>query len=183
MWFERNISKHPIYFGIIAFILVFIPEVIQLWWGFFSSEPIIPTTVEKLKKVNMPNISFAWLYWITIPMGLGMLGYIVYLTKKADKTNREQDINATFIDFNPNAFPLAILKSQNISGTIWKSVTCKDYSIFTFTFSEPLENEDYKVRPVGTSNLEYELYGRTCKSFNIKFEEPCPDLVRLEFML
>lgn len=83
MWIERYISKYPLYFGIPALFIVFIPEVIQLWWGFFSNDPIVPITVDKLKKMNMPDFSIKWLYYITVPLGFGMLVYIAYLTKKS----------------------------------------------------------------------------------------------------
>ncbi|MBO1225611.1 MAG: ankyrin repeat domain-containing protein [Candidatus Scalindua sediminis] len=87
--------------------------------------------------------------------------------------------NDTFIVFNPNVFPPAILKSQNISGTF----TDNGVLDFTFTFDEPLENEHYMVKTAETASFEYKLYSRTRNSFSVKFEEPCPDLVKLEFVL
>lgn len=87
--------------------------------------------------------------------------------------------NVSFIVFNPNASIPEILDSHNISGVF----TDSGYLAFTFTFDEPLENENYMIRTAGTANFEYELFNRTRNSFSIQFGEPCPDLVRLEFVL
>ena len=88
MWITRKIRKHPVWSAISALIFVFIPSIIQPWWGLFSNEPMVPAITKKLEGVDMPNITFAWLYWITIPVGFGMLGYIVYLAR----SNKSQQV-------------------------------------------------------------------------------------------
>jgi hypothetical protein len=109
--------------------------------------------------------------------------------EKADKESREQSIstksfdvfnpNATFIVFNPNAYPPSILKSHNING----SITDNGVLDFTFTFDEPLENENCIVKAFGKGRVIIESLDITRNSIRIKFEDPCSDLVRLEFEL
>lgn len=82
MWIIRKIRNHPVYSAISALVFIFIPSIIQPWWGLFTNEPMVPAVTKKLEGIGMPNITFVWLYWITIPLGFGMLGFIAYLARK-----------------------------------------------------------------------------------------------------
>lgn len=86
--------------------------------------------------------------------------------------------DVAFITFNPNAGIPEILDSHNFAGTI----TDNGMLDFTFNFKEPLENENYMVNSAGTATFRFKLYSITRNSFSIKFEEPCPDLVKLKFV-
>lgn len=104
-----------------------------------------------------------------------MLKLIESPVKQTAERKSHKDI--TFIVFAPNASIPEILDSNNIS-----SITDNGILNFTFTFDEPLENENYMIKMIGTANVEYDVLDRTRNSFTIQFGKPCPDRVKLEFV-
>jgi hypothetical protein len=75
---ERS-RKHPFVSALIVIFLGFLPTIVQPWWSMFSSQPMFPFLYNWIVSLGLPTqISIAPLTWITGPIGLGLLGFILY---------------------------------------------------------------------------------------------------------
>ncbi len=82
MEFIKKLQDRPILYGIFTVLFMIMPTIVAGWWSLFSDKPMIPTIAESMGRMDIPDISIKWFSWITIPLGLGMLGYIIFLARK-----------------------------------------------------------------------------------------------------
>jgi len=80
-----------------------------------------------------------------------------------------------FIKFNPN-ITTEILDACNIS-------SLADYGIldFSFHFLNAFEDDSYVINAIGDGSVSFVVIEKTTGSVHIKFNPPCPNIVRLEF--
>ena len=70
------IHRHKLFIGIFSFLFIGLPQYIESIWSL----------VERLQEVEMTTqFSFDWLYLITMPIGLGMLIFIILQSRKVSK--------------------------------------------------------------------------------------------------
>ena len=60
------------------------PEWAASAWALFSSRPLVPSLIEKMRAFQLPHFS---VFWITTPLGFLMLGVILYLLITGRKTS------------------------------------------------------------------------------------------------
>ena len=84
------------------------------------------------------------------------------------------EINA-YIKFEPHSY-LGILDTYNISSFIDKSRLN-----FSFHFNKPFQDESYVVNAIGDGSVIFKIIEKSIHSVEIKFSEPCPKIIRLEF--
>lgn len=83
---------------------------------------------------------------------------------------------STYIKFLPNSTD-EILDSSNIS-----SLTDNEILDFTFGFAESFRDERFIIRTAATGNVRFVILSQTTHSVRLRFEHPCPEVVRLEFL-
>ncbi len=81
----------------------------------------------------------------------------------------------TFIKFDPNTVT-RILDAKNVAG--FTDCGILDFSIH---FEEPFEDQTYVVNALGDGTVNFRVANKTEASIRIQFDEPCPNIVRLEF--
>ncbi|MEE9286797.1 MAG: HNH endonuclease signature motif containing protein [Gammaproteobacteria bacterium] len=86
-----------------------------------------------------------------------------------------QDEPRTFIKFLPKS-TVAILESSNILSLI--DIGTLEFS---FGFTEPFNDDQYVTSAFGNGSVSYRVIGQTKESCHVIFEEPCPEIVRLDF--
>lgn len=79
-------TRHPWLWTLLSFLVVWFPAWIQSIWGLWSSEPLVPLVLDKLRKVELPTFSA---YWVSIPVGAAMFGWLLYQqrSRNADRTH------------------------------------------------------------------------------------------------
>jgi hypothetical protein len=88
-------TRHPLLWTGLCFALVSFPAWVQSIWGLWSSEPLVPLVLDKLRKVELPVFSA---YWVTIPLGLAMFGWLIYERRfKLESTDTRSISEPTFI--------------------------------------------------------------------------------------
>lgn len=80
-----------------------------------------------------------------------------------------------YIKFDPNTV-LNIIDAKNIS-----SLADNGILDFSFNFIQPFEDESYVINALGDGAISFQVIIKTTSSIRIKFKEPCPNLVKLEF--
>jgi hypothetical protein len=88
--------------------------------------------------------------------------------------HEDEDVKA-YIEFNPNTVA-GIMDAKNISSFI-------DHGILNISvnFDEPFEDITYIVNAMGDASVNFKVIEKSTDTVQIVFEQPCPDLVRLEF--
>lgn len=83
-------------------------------------------------------------------------------------------LGETYIRFNPNT--VTILESWNISSIIDNGILD-----FTICFASAFPNTDYVFQIGSNGNLVTKVLEQSVGSIRIKFDEPCPDFVDINF--
>lgn len=70
------IHRHKLFIGIFSFLFIGLPQYIESIWA----------VENRVQEVEMTTqFSFDWLYFITMPIGLGMLIFIIWQSRKVSK--------------------------------------------------------------------------------------------------
>jgi hypothetical protein len=89
MWLRKFAQKYPLEYAGICFFVGTLPQWIASVWSLWSSEPLA------YKLSGGLNMSFPELsgYWISIPIGLLMFGYLLYaLSQKVHTAQSPHDL-------------------------------------------------------------------------------------------
>ena len=81
----------------------------------------------------------------------------------------------TFIKFSPKS-PTSILEASNITSLI-DSGTLK----FGFGFAQPFEDANYVASASGNGSVSFRTILQTRDTMHVEFNEPCPEIVKIEF--
>ena len=96
--------------------------------------------------------------------------------KLVEPPYKHEDVEPkAFIKFNPNTVT-EILDTKNIS-----SFTDYGPLDLSFHFEEPFEDATFVVSATGNGSVTFRVVAQTTEFIHIKFKDPCPDIVRLEF--
>jgi len=76
-------TRHPWWWTCICFLVGWLPTWIQSVWGLWSNNPLGPIVVNWLTKMEIPTFSA---YWLTIPSGLAMFGWLAYELRRSRRT-------------------------------------------------------------------------------------------------
>ena len=78
--FNTVLRKHKIPFAITSAVFIGLPEYIDALWSLY----------ERIAGMGGAGLNIAWLYVISTPVGLGMLGYIIYLSTRVSGEESEK---------------------------------------------------------------------------------------------
>ncbi len=97
------------------------------------------------------------------------------LTNPPLPSKSTNDTIKTLLKFDPNALT-EIIDSENVIGLI-------DHGVLNFSirFNKPFENNTYVVNAIGDGTVNFRVLEKSVEVIQILFEEPCPNIVRLEF--
>jgi hypothetical protein len=89
---------------------------------------------------------------------------------------RPPEPTRTFIRFTPTR-AIDILDSSNID-----SFTDHGVLDFAFTFTRPLKSAGFLIQALGSGTIHFSVVEQTPSHARVRFAEPCPDVVHLEFV-
>jgi hypothetical protein len=81
----------------------------------------------------------------------------------------------TWIRFSTRG-PIEIFECSNIS-----SITDAGYLDFGFSFTTDFPHSNYVIRVTGNGVVNYEVISQTATHAELRFRDPCPDIVHVEF--
>ncbi len=70
------------------------PEWLSAIWSLFSNEPLAPLVYKLAARLNMSPPEWSP-YWFTVPMGLAMFGYLIYVLRT--RTRQQNNIEGTLL--------------------------------------------------------------------------------------
>ncbi|MEZ9599692.1 HNH endonuclease [Vibrio sp. 10N.286.46.A8] len=80
-----------------------------------------------------------------------------------------------YIKFDPNSV-VNILDAKNISSLVDNGLLD-----FSFNFTKPFDDESYVIGALGDGVVSFKVVSKTCSLVHLKFDSPCPHLVKLVF--
>ena len=95
------------------------------------------------------------------------------LTNPPAQHNKDEVL--AYIKFDPNTVT-EILDAKNILSLIDLGTLN-----FAFDFEESFEDDTYAVNAIGNGSVNFNVEQKNKEMITIIFEEPCPDIVKLEF--
>ncbi len=104
------IKRHRLLLAILSFVLMALPQSIEAIWSL----------VERIGETNivMPEISIVWFTWITVPVGLIMLGFIIWQTRRKvfrfEYASFSLETRESVLMLNLNFFAMPKVKVENI---------------------------------------------------------------------
>lgn len=92
---SRWLRNHPLIatsLVVLAFVLRDVPQWLASVWSLRSSKPLLVVVTEQIEAFKMPHFS---LYWITTPLGWGMLIVILYLLFSGRRSESRKESRLT----------------------------------------------------------------------------------------
>ena len=82
-------AKHPIWWAIGSVGVISVPQWFSAVWALFSPQPAVPTIWGALRRIGITLPAFS-AYWITVPLGCLMFGWLMLELKKQKRPRPAQ---------------------------------------------------------------------------------------------
>jgi len=134
---EKWLWEHPkttIFFALCSLAFIFLPQWGNAVWYWFSADPPLPTIAKKMNwQWTLPTLHFS-ASWVTGPIGLALLGTIIYLLFRGSRLSD----GSVAPDFRKdNSQGIVCLKTY-VSPTVFKNGTTPTDKILLRCVREPI---------------------------------------------
>jgi hypothetical protein len=112
-------KKHPIIWTIIGILFISGPQWLSGTWGLFCSQPFFQWI--HAKGLTMINpLMFSW-NWITLPIGIGFLAFILWEVKKPNEKTKKEKQRELLEEIGRKYCPEKYLKIVTVDSAIWRA--------------------------------------------------------------